>query len=537
LSYLSEFYQSAKDVARRAICELPAQSAVEQKQADLCAEVTLRLGALGFGAATGGISLIAMQADTPVLATASFALATSSILGLAALKRKFSPQRTFLANSAVWLAAIGFIANAHPSVAAVMLAALGGSFYKLDVLGLQKPALDSRGDIEFAEAKEIICAPCLNAKGEAIHGFCIGELSIEAGQQLSDRLHLTDRVSFLRALSELRSGLKSHVELSVRVNLCAENQVPRYEAMHLVLRQEGAHIALSTGEESARQEVVPTEAETVSKDHDNNRFLTIVSHELRTPLNAIIGFSDVLRNDIGRKLPQDTRDEYTNLIHGAGTHLLSLVNTILDVSKLDSGAYEIHRDEFAFDATARDCIAMLSGQAKTKNVKINDRIGGELTRVNGDRRAIKQILINLLSNAIKYTHEGGFVTVDAHQDKKGFWFEVSDTGIGMEAHELKKIGKPFAQVDNSTTRNSEGTGLGLVLVKGLVDLHGGTMSISSKRDVGTRISIHIPDQKTAQSSPEHSDTLNQLKVMLPHVRLNTSHVDNKEISHGERKVG
>ncbi|WP_051540796.1 HAMP domain-containing sensor histidine kinase [Ahrensia sp. 13_GOM-1096m] len=547
MSYLSEFYQSAKNVARRAICDPSTQSAIEQKKADISADITLRLGALGFGTASAGIGLIAMQVDAPVLVTASFALAASSILSLVMLKRKAAPHYTFLANGAVWLAASGFVASTHPAAAAIMLAALGASFYKADLLPKQAQA--SSDTVAHQEMQNTITAETpsehsINTKGEAIHDFCIGSFHIKAGEHLAERLHLTDRVSFLRALSDLRSDTNEQVEISVRANVSAANSVPRYETMALVLQRDGANIAVSAANEIAQQETEIAEQEVVfepedtnAKEQNNNRFLTIVSHELRTPLNAIIGFSDVLRSDIGRSLPQETQEEYVNLIHGAGTHLLSLVNTILDVSKLDSGAYEIHRDEFEFGVTARDCIAMLSGQAKIKNVQINDRIVGELKHVNGDRRAIKQILINLLSNAIKYTHDGGFVTVDADHDKSGFWFEVSDTGIGMEAHELEKIGKPFAQLDNSTTRNCEGTGLGLVLVKGLVELHGGTMTITSKQDVGTRISIHIPDQDTADSNAEQNAALSQLKDMLPHVKLNSLQVNNKEISHDARKVG
>lgn len=538
MSYLSEFYQSAKETARRSISDQPAQSAIEKKQADLKADITLRLGALGFSAATGGIGLIAMQANTPVLAIASFALSASSILGLAALKRKIAPHVALLANGAAWISATGFVANSHPVAAAVMLATLGASLYKAELFaGQSQDASGAHDEVEQSQEVEIQSSPCLNAKGEAVRDFCLGEFTIKAGQQLTERLHLTDRVSFLRALSELRSGAETHVAITVRVNLSATNDVPQYEAVSFAMQKDGELILLSPESAIAKDDFIHQTGEESSNQQDNNRFLTIVSHELRTPLNAIIGFSDVLRNDIGRSLPQETRDEYTNLIHGAGTHLLSLVNTILDVSKLDSGAYEIHRDEFEFRSTARDCIAMLSGQAKIKNVKINDRMVGDLTHVNGDRRAIKQILINLLSNAIKYTNAGGFVTVDARQDQKGLWFEVSDTGIGMDEHGLQKIGKPFAQVDNSTTRNCEGTGLGLVLVKGLVDLHGGAMSISSKQGVGTRISVQIPTQVAAANTAVQSATLNQLKDMLPHVRLNTQNSDSKEISHGKRKVG
>ena len=222
------------------------------------------------------------------------------------------------------------------------------------------------------------------------------------------------------------------------------------------------------------------------------RFLATVSHELRTPLNAIIGFSDLLlhRDISGDLAPKQA--EQVGLIRDAGNHLLSVVNAILDVSRIESGSYRIAVEPFELEPAVELCCAMLEPQAAERGVTLAAKLPYGLGQVLGDRRAVQQILINLLSNAIKFTPSGGRVTVSAACGDGTVRILVNDTGIGIGDEDLARLGQPFVQVHNDYTRQFQGTGLGLSLVKGLVKLHGGSMSIESAPGLGTTVTVGLP---------------------------------------------
>ncbi|MDA4634930.1 HAMP domain-containing histidine kinase, partial [Escherichia coli] len=222
------------------------------------------------------------------------------------------------------------------------------------------------------------------------------------------------------------------------------------------------------------------------------RFLASVSHELRTPLNSIIGFSDVLLQEICGKLPDARQREYVELVHQSGTHLLSVVNAILDVSKIEAGTYPIMAEPFAFKDAVTMVHDMMAHQASQKNVTLCDRVSRNIGTVVADQRAIQQVLINLVSNAVKFTESGGVVTIDAGLHGDMLAFSVSDTGIGIAEADLLTLGQPFRQVQNDYTRRHEGTGLGLATVKGLIGLHGGQMDIRSRPSEGTVVNVLIP---------------------------------------------
>jgi cell cycle sensor histidine kinase DivJ len=222
------------------------------------------------------------------------------------------------------------------------------------------------------------------------------------------------------------------------------------------------------------------------------RFLAAVSHELRTPLNSIIGFSDMLLHGMAGALEDPRQREYVGLIRQSGGHLLSVVNAILDVSKIESGAYGIQPEAFAVREAIDLCHAMLTPQAEEKGLNFLVRARADAGEIVADRRAVQQIVINLAANAIKFTERGGKVSVEAI--RSGGWLRivVSDTGIGMSQDELARVGKPFVQVSSDLSRRFEGTGLGLSLVKGLVRLHGGTMTIESATGEGTLVTVALP---------------------------------------------
>ncbi|WP_421594519.1 sensor histidine kinase, partial [Shinella sp. M27] len=192
------------------------------------------------------------------------------------------------------------------------------------------------------------------------------------------------------------------------------------------------------------------------------------------------------------KLENDRQREYVALIHQSGSHLLSVVNTMLDVSKIEAGRYELLTEPFAVADSMRACEQMLGLQARDKGIKLTSRVPRAIGEVVADQRAIQQILINLVGNAIKFTDRGGIVTMDAAREGRDLLLTVSDTGIGIPADKLALIGQPFMQVQNEYTRKYEGTGLGLSLVKGLVALHGGSFVIQSKPGEGTVITIRVP---------------------------------------------
>lgn len=344
-----------------------------------------------------------------------------------------------------------------------------------------------------------------------------------AGKGYLSRIHVSDRIAFLEALDHLRLGA-DRAGVTLRMERAGTDGQTQF--VHLAVDLLAEHdagggfcgaIAHSRDvsaqiESSARESQVTEMAETANAA--KTRFLAAVSHELRTPLNAIIGFSDILQHEYFGTFNDDRQREYVGLIHQSGLHLLSLVTTMLDMSKIEAGRYELFAETFAIADAVQTCDAMLALQATNRGVTLTHRVARGAGDVVADRRALQQILINLVGNAIKFTDAGGVVTVDADRCGDLLRLTVSDTGIGIAADKLLLIGEPFVQVQNELARNYEGTGLGLSLVKGLVDLHGGTFEIVSTEGQGTTVTIDIPaDGSGVQSN--HDDTSATAPVAFP----------------------
>jgi cell cycle sensor histidine kinase DivJ len=223
-----------------------------------------------------------------------------------------------------------------------------------------------------------------------------------------------------------------------------------------------------------------------------SRFLATMSHELRTPLNAIIGFSEMLMNETEMRLDAARRREYAGLINESGNHLLSVVNGILDMTKLDTGDFEIRPEPFRPAGVIGGCRDLLALKARECGIELVLDAPSELPEIVADKRALKQIMINLLSNAIKFTDRGGRVTITATIEGAALAIAVEDNGIGIGEEDLPRIGKPFYQARGSYDRRHDGTGLGLSIVKGLVALHGGEVVIRSRIGEGTRITVRLP---------------------------------------------
>ena len=232
-----------------------------------------------------------------------------------------------------------------------------------------------------------------------------------------------------------------------------------------------------------------------------------MSHELRTPLNAINGFSEIMASEMFGPLGDRRYIDYAKDILESGNHLLSLINDILDLSKVEAGKLELDERDLDPDEAVRACLRIVSERAHEGEIQLVNMVDPELPRLNADERALKQIAINLLSNAVKFTLPGGKVTVRAGIAGDGcFVLTVSDTGIGMEEDEIVTALTPFSQVESSLVRKHDGTGLGLPLAKSLVELHGGTLEIVSEPGVGTNVHARFPAARIVEKEPSRNDT-------------------------------
>ncbi|TIQ34326.1 MAG: PAS domain-containing sensor histidine kinase [Mesorhizobium sp.] len=320
------------------------------------------------------------------------------------------------------------------------------------------------------------------------------------GTGLFERVHLSDRVAYLTALADMREGApKRRLDLRIRLPRdgggSADNFRPfRLELMRGELEPDVFTLVLRDNDDVAalREELASARDATAAAEVAKGRFLAVVSHELRTPLNAIIGFSDMLLHEMFGAFRDPRQKEYVGLVRESGQHLLSVVTSILDVSRIEAGAYATELEPFRFVEAVDMCRSMMRPLAEAKSIALGAQIAPDAGEINADRRAVQQILINLVSNAVKFTPDGGRVTIGAKRVGSRLHFWVSDTGIGIAEEDMANLGKPFMQIQNDYTRRFEGTGLGLSLVKGLVALHEGTMSIESAPGEGTTVTISLP---------------------------------------------
>lgn len=227
-----------------------------------------------------------------------------------------------------------------------------------------------------------------------------------------------------------------------------------------------------------------------------SEFLANMSHELRTPLNTVMGFSKMMADHGARPLKAQDIVDYSRIIHGAASQLLTVINDILDMSKIQSGRYVLDNVDTEVDEILRTSILGFRTQAGNAGITLTDHIAPGLPPVRGEPAKLQQIVCNVLSNAIKFTPQGGKVTLSAADRRGAVAIIVQDTGIGMSEEDIAIALTPFGQVDGSHTRWREGTGLGLPIANSLVQLHGGEMSIQSTPGSGTKISILLPHATT-----------------------------------------
>jgi PAS domain S-box-containing protein len=282
---------------------------------------------------------------------------------------------------------------------------------------------------------------------------------------------------------------------------------PFWNDMHInPILEEGGHVAhfvafITDASPRIRAEENLREAKHVAEiaNRAKSDFLANVSHELRTPLNAIIGFSEIMQMQMFGAIGHKQYAAYADDIHLSGKHLLSIINDILDLSKIEAGRFQLHVEPVDIEETFEDCARLVRERAENAGLQVVRRIDPTTPRLIADKRAVKQILINLLSNAIKFTPQGGQVTLSAQPAPASGWvaLSVADTGIGIPPEQIDNALSAFGQVDNPFTRSQEGTGLGLPIVKSLVELHSGQFSIESAVGKGTKITMVMPAQKEA----------------------------------------
>ena len=237
-----------------------------------------------------------------------------------------------------------------------------------------------------------------------------------------------------------------------------------------------------------------------------SKFLANMSHELRTPLNAIIGFSEIMESAMFGPLGAEKYTEYSRDIRESGEYLLDVINDILDMSKIEAGGIRLAPEVVALEPVLADCLRVVSTRAGEKHLALNAYVESECP-AGADRRALKQIALNLLSNAVKFTPDGGAVTVRGRLIGGRVTIAICDNGIGIPKEALRKLGRPFEQVESQLTKRHQGSGLGLAIAKSLAEMHGGAMRIRSKLGQGTMVVVRLPLEAKPQPRAEKTETV------------------------------
>jgi PAS domain S-box-containing protein len=281
---------------------------------------------------------------------------------------------------------------------------------------------------------------------------------------------------------------------AIAVYLTEPREPTERESAYLVGAAHLAGIAVDRrrAEEELREAMETAELASRAK----SKFLANMSHELRTPLNAIIGFSEIMRDGLFGPLGSARYTEYAKDIHDSGTHLLNVIDDILDISKIEAGRYPLEEQEIDLGEVLRWSIEIVRPRTAEKQQAVRLAIPDDMPMLYADLRAMRQIMLNLLSNASKFTPEKGRIDVSTHVSGSGeLQISVSDTGIGIPSEKLDEVMEPFGQVDDSSSRHHGGTGLGLPITKSLTEMHGGTFRLESELGRGTTATLTLPSSR------------------------------------------
>ncbi|WP_314949891.1 PAS domain-containing sensor histidine kinase [Bradyrhizobium cosmicum] len=375
----------------------------------------------------------------------------------------------------------------------------------------------------------------ISPAAEAMLGLSVAQL---LGHGLFDRVHVADRPAYLTALSDAARGNLRSVEFRLRREPAgSERGQVDFIWVEMRCRPLDRDMARQNpyGDATCEAEVVGVMRDVTDRklseqaldqarsaaeaaDAAKTRFLATMSHELRTPLNAIIGFSEMIAQEQTLMLGPAQRKEYAQLINDSGQHLLSLVNGILDMSKMESGNFEIASEPFAPRASLMHCCNLLALKARENGIDLITDAPQDLPVMTGDPRAFKQIVLNLVANAIKFTERGGQVSVSAAVTGAQLTLHISDTGVGIAPDDLERIGAPFFQAGKTYQRRHEGTGLGLSIVKSLVALHLGELTVQSRLGEGTAVTVKLP---LVYTPPQAKVPENKIATLTPVPRQET----------------
>ncbi len=293
--------------------------------------------------------------------------------------------------------------------------------------------------------------------------------------------------------SELAAIRKDGEEFPVTISLSKINNGGGH-LYSLILRDVGP-------EKAARDELLSAKIAAETANQTKSAFLANMSHELRTPLNAIIGFSETISRQTHGPVGDSNYIEYADHINQSGMHLLNIINDILNLSKIESGAANLREEVVDVSKVIESCLVIVRGRAETGGVRLTGEVLNDAAPLFVDELKLKQILINLLSNAIKFTSEGGGVALRAWSSPDaGYVFQISDTGIGIALEDIPVALAPFKQVDNELNRQFDGTGLGLALTKSLVEMHSGSLDLQSELGAGTTVTVRFPAERIVRQA-------------------------------------
>jgi two-component system, cell cycle sensor histidine kinase DivJ len=362
--------------------------------------------------------------------------------------------------------------------------------------------------------------------GDAFRNYGLSERELR-GRGFFFRVHVADRPTFLELVSDAHAGvMPKHALLRLNVGAVENVEAGRATAYNdfdlrpVDARARGGDrepqvvciLRDVTAARKAEEAVAEAQRRSEAAIAARTRLLTTVSHELRTPLNAIIGFAEMLADESFEPEDAGRRREYSRIIADSGRHLHEVVNSILDMSRIESGAMEIFPEPFAFGALLAQCCDMMQIKAVQARVALVRDFSCAPEEIVADQRACRQIALNLLSNAIKFTPPCGKVVLRAFVDGNAFVLSVSDTGVGVAPNDLARLGDPFFQAGASRGRDHEGAGLGLSVVRGLVDLHGGVLRIESAIEMGTTVTVRMP--RDGRRQPERASGAAEIETLV-----------------------